>query len=553
MDRRSFLTSPARSGKRTAPGGYRTLAGLAPYTGPWTRTEALHLARRALFGVRKADVDALLAVSMSQAVDQLLTVSPAQATPTPPIKAYNETIDTAVPLGQTWVNTNPTDGGANSARRSSLVNWWTGRLINQENNLLEKMTLFWHNHFAVEFDVIGNGIFCYQNNALLRSKALGNFRTLVKDVTLNTGMLRYLNNYLNTATAPDENYARELQELFTIGKGADNASSLFTENDVKEAAKVLTGWGTDNASNSSVFRSSRHDSSNKTFSAFYNNTVITGRSGNDGALELDDLLNMLFTREEIALHICRKLYRFLVYYTIDAATEQEVIEPMAVIFRNSNYEIVPVLAALLKSEHFYDAVNRGCFIKTPADLVAGLCRQFGVVFPVESNYLANYSLWQVLSNQSADLQLALGNPPNVAGWPAYYQAPQFHQLWINSDTLPKRNLFSDTMLNNGISRNGSRIQVDVAAFTATLSNPADPNSLVEEAVIYLLGVPLSGVTQQQLKTDILLDGQADDGYWSAAWNTWVANPGNTTNATIVRNKLKALYQYLLRLPEYQLS
>ncbi len=552
MDRRSFFTTPLSARKPPA-APFRTQSGLTPYTGPWTREEALHLARRTLFGVQKADVDALLGMSPSQAVDQLLTLTPAQTAPPPPIKAYNESIDVAVPMGQTWVYTTPTDNGVNGARRASLTNWWMGRMIGQERNLLEKMTLFWHNHFAIEFDVTGIGIFCYQNNALLRSKALGNFRELVKDVTLNTGMLRYLNNYLNTATAPDENYARELQELFTIGKGADNASALFTENDVKEAAKVLTGWGIDSATNASTFRSSRHDSSNKTFSSFYNNAVITGRSGNDGALELDDLLNMLFTRDEIAPHICRKLYRWFVYYSIDAVTEQEVIEPLAQIFRNSNYDILPVLAALFKSEHFYDGVNRGCLIKPPVDIVAGLCRQFGVVFPDESNYVARYNLWQVLNGLCADQQQLPGQPPSVAGWTAYYQAPQFHQLWISSDTLPKRNLFTDTMLANGYSRSGSRIQIDVTAFTATLSNPADPNLLVEEAVFYLLGTPLTPATQQQLKTDILLDGQADDGYWSGAWNTFVANPGNTTNAAIVRNKLTTLYQYLLRLPEYQLS
>src|SRR4051812_47350170 len=138
-------------------------------------------------------------------------------------------------------------------------------------------------------------------------------------------MLRYLNGYLNTNTAPDENYGRELQELFTVGKGADNASPLFSEADVKAAARVLTGWTLNINTNSAVFIPSRHDTSNKPFSSYYNNTTVTGRTGTTaGDLELDDMLAMIFSNNDVALHICRKLYRWFVYYDIDAATETNV-------------------------------------------------------------------------------------------------------------------------------------------------------------------------------------------------------------------------------------
>ncbi len=551
MDRRDFLTAVKARQKDHNPGTFRTLSGVSLYAGVWDTEAIIHLLKRTMFGAKKADVDFFRTMTMSQAVDHLLDVSPAQTEPAPPVKTYNAAIDPGIPIGQTWVYTTQAD--SNAQRRNSLKNWWIGQMLNQERNILEKLTLMWHNHFVIEMDAVGSGIFSYQNNTILRKNALGNFKQFVKEISIDTGMLKYLNNYLNVNTAPDENYARELQELFTIGKGADNASAPFTEEDVKQAAKVLTGWGLDINDNTYLFRANRHDSSNKQFSAFYNNTVIAGRTLEDGKLELDDLLTMIFAKEEVSLHICRKIYRWFVYYEIDAATEQNVIAPLAQIFRNSGNEIKPVLAALLKSEHFFDAVNRGCMIKNPVDITVSLCREFSVAFPVITDYTAGYNMWEKLVANCSNMQQEPGQPPNVAGWPAYYQAPQYQQLWINADTLPKRNIFSDTMITTGFTKSGVTIIIDTTVFAASMPAPSNPNSLLQDSLTYLLRIPLSQQSRDQLKTDILLDGQANDIYWTTAWNTFVNNPGDTANANSVKTKLKALYQYIMQLPEYQLS
>jgi len=550
MDRKAFLSASMKRVSNPPLQLFRTLSGINQYTGAWTKEEVLHLLKRTMFGAKKADADFFGNMTLNQAVDYLLNVTPAQTTPPPPVKTYNATVDPSIAIGQTWVNTTQTN--SNSQRRNSLQNWWMGLMVNQERSILEKLTLMWHNHFVIEMDVVGSGIFCYLNNATLRKNALGNLKQFVKEITVDAGMLKYLNNYLNINTAPDENYARELQELFTVGKGADNASAPYNEEDVKQAAKVLTGWGINNNNNTYQFNANKHDSTNKQFSSFYNNTIITGRTLEDGKLELDDLLSMIFSREEVSLHICRKLYRWFVYYEIDAATEQNIIAPLAQIFRSSSYEIKPVLAALLKSEHFFDAVNRGCMIKSPIDIAVSLNREFNVSFPPVTDYVANYDMWDAINTNCSSMQQEPGQPPNVAGWPAYYQAPQYQQVWINADTLPKRNIFSDVMVTTGYRKNNVTIIIDVAAFTATLTNPGNPNILVEDAVTYLLRIPLSQQSLDQLKTDILLDGQANDTYWTTAWNTFVNIPGNTANTNIVKTKLKNLYQYLMRLPEYQL-
>lgn len=561
MDRRDFIS--AGKAKKEIPVQFsapaRTLSGLNPYTGPWTANEAMHLLRRTMFGAQKADVDAFTAMTMSQAVDSLLNVSVAQTQPPPPVKNYNNSVtptdpDNAIPQGQTWVNINTNDGTVNSGRVASFKNWWMGQMINQERNVLEKMTLFWHNHFATEADTINRAIWTYQNNAMIRKNALGNFKTFVKDVTIDPGMLQYLNGYLNTNTAPDENYGRELQELFTVGKGLDNATPPYSEADVKAVAKVLTGWQINVTTNTSVFNSSRHDSTNKQFSAFYNNTVITGRTGaTAGDLELNDLLNMIFATNDVAMHICRKLYRWFIYYDIDAATEINVINPLAQVFRSNNYDIKPVLSALFKSEHFFDVLNQGCIIKSPIDFVVGLCREFGVQFPVLSDFAGNYNCWQSVNSLSISFQQNIGDPPNVAGWIPYYQAPQFHEIWINSDTFPKRNQFTDQMLLTGYTRGGKTIKIDPTVFAKTLPAPADPNKLISDSIIYLFRMPLTQASMDQLKKDILLGGQTSDFYWSNAWNAWIANPNDMVNANIVKTKLKDLYQYLLKLAEYQLS
>ena len=567
MDRRDFLTAgKAKKVKivQTHPGGVgspaRTLSGINPYTGVWTSNEVIHLLKRTMFGAKKADVDFFAGMSMSQAVDYLLNVSPAQTQPLPPVKNYaNSTTpndpDAAIAAGQTWVNINTNDGGIESARVASFKNWWIGQMVGQERNILEKLTLFWHNHFSTETDVIGRAIWCYQNNTVLRKNALGNFKQFVREVTLDTGMLRYQNGYLNTNTAPDENFGRELQELFAVGKGADNASQGFAESDVKAAAKVLTGWQVNGTTNSSYFTSSRHDSTNKQFSSFYNNTVITGRTGaTAGDLELTDLLNMLFATNDVSMHICRKLYRWFIYYEIDATTEANVIAPLAQVFRTNNYDIKPVLSVLFKSEHFYDVLNQGCIIKNPVEIIVGLCREFSVVFPdASTDYAGAYNTWQSLNSLAITFQQNIGDPPNVAGWPPYYQAPQFHEIWINSDTFPKRNQFTDQMLSSGYTRGGKNIKVDPTIFAKTSPNPGDPNKLISDSIFYLFRLPLTQASMDQLKKDIILGGQTSDFYWTNAWNAWIANPNDTVNANIVKTKLKDLYQYLLKLAEYQLS
>ena len=543
MDRRSFITANTNT---KAP-EFRTNTGLMPYFPPFGNAEISHLLKRVLFGVKQADLSKVKGKTLDEVLDLLLIN---EAVPAPPVNNYNDTsyTDPNVPLGQTWV-TAPNDGNATSRRNTSFKSWWTGLLLNQNTSIHEKMILFWHNHFATETLDINDPRYVYKQHVLLRSFALGNFKAMVKEITLDPGMLRYLNGYLNNKTSPDENYGRELQELFTLGKGP---KSNYTENDVKQAARVLTGYTVNATTISSAFDPTKHDTGNKQFSAFYNNTLITGKTGAAGASELDELINMIFLQPETALYVCRRLYRFFVYYEIDQATETNVIEPLAAIFRSNNYEIKPVLKALFSSEHFFDPVNRACMIKGPIDFCVGLCREFNIIFPIQSDIVNQLYMHDYIRTQASNMQQNIGDPPNVAGWAAYYQEPQFHELWINADTLPRRNQLSDTLIGNGYTRNGKNIKIDILSFVDSLPNPADPNILIIDSLAIIYAIDISQQVRDFLKS-ILLSGQSTDSYWTAAWVTYKSNVNNAANKAIVLTRLQSMFKYLMNLPEYQLS
>jgi uncharacterized protein (DUF1800 family) len=529
------------------------LPSLSSYKGPWNEDAVKHLLRRTMFGAKKSEIKSFVDFGMTKSIQKLLDAT--EAFPNPPVKEYNPTnatvADTNILAGQTWVNDPATDGTVMSLRRASLKKWWIGNLVSQGTSLREKMTLFWHNHFAIESTDANNAQYVYKHFNLLRTNALGNVKTLVKSICTDPAMLVYLNGQSNRKGTPDENFAREIQELFVIGKGP---AAKFTESDVKEAARLFTGWRNNASQINSYFDIDRHDTGNKQFSSFYNNKLITGRNNSTAGIdEINDFINMLFDTNEAALFLCRKLYIWFVYYDITPEIESGIIVPMAKILRDNNYNVKPVLSALFSSEHFYDEMNRGCQIKSPVDLIVGMVREFEISFSSLDNYTVNYGLWNQLVSYCNFLQQNIGDPPDVSGWKAYYQAPSFYEYWLNSDTLPKRLQYTTNLLSNGYTFSGFKMIVDVFTYSRKMTSPRDPNKLIEEISVHLLGLPISLQHRNQLKKDILLSGQSEDYYWSGAWDTYISSPSNDTNTKYVKNAITSLIRYFLELPEYQLN
>lgn len=519
-------------------------SGLNPYSGPWTAVQAAHLLRRIGFGVKKADLDLLTSMSLNEAIDHILTPLP---TPPPPINNYDnpDYIDPVVQIGETWV-TAPYDGNAEGYRIQSWRGWWYDLMMGQGASIQERMTMFWHNHFSTQTDIVYWGRGVYEHNTKLRAAALGNFKALTKTITTDGMMLIYLNGYLNTKGAPDENYARELQELFTIGK--DNPNH-YTEEDVVAAARVLTGWKLNFEENTSYHAPVDHDFGDKQFSAFYNNTVIPGSVF--GEQELDALLDMIFAKNEVAEYVCRKLYRWFVYYHIDDNTEQNVIQPLAAIFRDNNYEIKPVLEALFQSDHFFETAQTGCFIKTPVDMVLGVMRSFNTEVPGTTLW-DKFVLQYYLTYYMSDMKMRLGDPPNVAGWQAFRQSPQYYRLWINGDSLRLRNQFTDAMTAYYFETDNDRMSFDLIAFVSQFSNPGDPNALVNDVTNLLLPQPLSAAKKFLLKS-ILLSNLPNDSYWTNAWTQYITDPSDPMSLEVVQSRLVGFHLYLTRLPEFQLA
>lgn len=520
---------------------------LSAYNGAWGSNEIIHLLKRTMFGAKKVDLDHFKSKSLAQTVDELLTPLPFKNDP--PINDYDTVGNFAVPLGKTWLNV-PYNEKEDGYRVVSFRKWTMQVFLNQDRSIREKMLLFWHNHFATQVNV-GRSNTIWNHHSLLRSDALGNFKELTRKITLDCHMLQYLNGEENTKLAPNENYARELQELFCIGKGP---AARFTEDDVKQAAKVLTGWKVNPDAGISYFKEDDHDSSDKTFSSFYNNTVIKGRSGpGAGELELTDLLNMLFSNKETALFICRRLYRWFVNHTIDEATEKNIIVPLAAILEKNKFEIKPVLKALLSSNHFFDPAIYGAQIKSPIDFCIGLQREFNVEYAPQESFFVNYSMLTFLLEFCGQMGQGYSDPPNVSGWPAYYQAPGFYEAWINTFTYPKRNEFSTTFVDYGFNREGHFFSVDVHAFARSFDRPGDPDALISDSLELLYRVPVSEESKKTLKINTLLSGQSQDHYWTEAWDEYIKNPEDAVAKNTVETRLKNLYRYIVSSPEYQLA
>lgn len=530
-------------------------SGLDPYTGVMDDEALMHLLRRSLFGVRKSDLLAFRGLSLSQSVNKILSLD---SPPAPPVNDYNKPeeniIDPDVPFGETWVNASYGDG-LEGERVISLKSWLIKNAINQNPTIEEKMLFFWHNLLPTKAWDVFYGKLSYDYYNMLRANLLGNYKTMIRSLTLDPAMLIFLNGASSNKDAPDENYGRELQELFCIGKGVQ---ANFTESDVQAAARVLTGWGFDWAEYelsgylNTKFNTWGHDTADKQFSSFYGNKLIEGKTGESGAEELDELLDMIFDNEESALYICRRLYTFFVYHEIDQNAEEKIIIPLAKIFRDSNYEVMPVIKMLLSSEHFFDTANRGAMIKSPKEFILGNWRTLAMKGLDSDDIVDQKDQHQSLLWRMSAQGLEVADPPSVSGWPAYYQTPSFDKYWITTDTISTRAQITDSLVYWGIwIRDGVQIPVDLIDFLKLLDQPEDPNEMLKESSLLLHGIPISNDGINSLKA-ILLSGQSDDAYWTTAWTQLTNDPENIEYKQVVENRLKPTFQNLLQLAETQL-
>jgi uncharacterized protein (DUF1800 family) len=522
---------------------------LDKYTGEWTFAQAAHLLRRTTYGPSIAEINKVTSLGLDGAIALLLSDIPL---PEPPLNIeFGD--DPDVPLGETWVEAPQNEFARRSNyRRRSIRSWILRLAFNKELNIREKMVLFWHNHFVVAD--IQDPRYLYKYLTTIRTHCIGDFLQLTKEITIDPAMLRYLNGNQNTVNAPNENYARELLELFTVGKGALAGSgdyTTFTEKDVEAMAKVLTGWR-DIGHNSarvpvvySTYVNNRHDRSAKQLSERFNNAVIE----NQGEEEYAHLIDVIFKSEYVAQFIARKLYRWFLYYEITDEVEQEIILPMAQLIRENDYVIEPALRAFLTSTHFFESDQIGCMIKHPLDFLVSAFKSFDVPFPERE--IDAYRLRLGIFEFSALLQMEIFGHPSVAGWKAFYQSPSFYQIWINSTTLPLRKVIIDVLTVVGIDIRGSdNVKIDLFHVVDNLVNPFDPNKMINELASIMFPKPISEGQLANLK-NALIPGLPDF-EWTDEYAAYRDNPDNNEIRRTVETRLIILFNVMMNMPEYHL-
>jgi uncharacterized protein (DUF1800 family) len=589
---------------------------LPEYNGALGTKRAAHLLRRATFGANPTQIKNFAAMTPAQAIDALFPSSELPM-PLPPIDPQT---------GQEWVTAGPT--GANS-EEFKLGQYYMGWLLAQmmayqipDNQALaystrEKIVFFLHTHFTCVANKVQSSRALYFQNQLFRQYAFDNlpstfeknFKTLTAKVSVDNAMIKLLDGRLNVKGNPNENYGRELLELYSIGRGLEGKVTpgpdagdygVYTEQDVQTAARVLSGWDEDDEFGTldpdtllprgkvkgTPTNASAHDMEDaatpKQFSARLGNMVVTpdpaklngGDATEDSMLdELRQLVDVIYDQPDnrTARNICWKLYRFFVYAPHDVyapgnlveSIDSQIIDVLASDFRNNGYKLQPVLENLLRSQHFYEFAagyaddNFGGIIKSPIDLVIGTLKTFGYQLPdVSVDAEAFYMATTQLLYEFQMMGLHFYEPFDVAGYEGYHQFPLYHRAWITPTSLANRYAFIRSVFT---SNNDGLFQVDPLTFvTDHLSDVApDAQELAKAVAEFLLPVsqslsmnapdPNAEITFERMNYFVnAFLGTFPASYWTENWNDY-------TDLEELRGFLRQLFNAMLQSPEYQLQ
>jgi len=493
-------------------------SSLAPYTTPLDGQRAQHLYRRLGFSASVQTINQAIGQTAGNLVDSLIL----EAQNMPPL---------AAPTWADWNNSNyPEDddqrGQLMRSQQEEFKLAYTNSLL--DNNLRDRLSFFWSNHFVTELDVYNCNSFLYHYINCLQRNAIGNFKTFVSEIGLTSAMLYYLDGVYNNGNNPNENYARELYELFTLGEG-----NGYTEQDIIETAKALSGYvergelGCEQV----VFDPTKFNTENKT---------IFGRTGNWG---YDDVIDILFEERanEIGYFICKKLYEFFVHPdATDAANNAKtIIDGLTATFISNNFELAPVLSQLFKSQHFFDDEAIGVIIKSPFDLYLNITKETGFEYD-------NTTIGSAI-NYSGMLGQDLFDPFDVAGW-------QRNRDWINTNFMIGRWLTMEAIVDGFYQDNPEQFRT----FAMDAVGPANSNTSNPEIVVRAIVdkiTPKGLFTQQDFDNamsafkieDVPEDYYGPD-YIPGGQSLWILSVSQE-----VPSQVHLLIRHLTRQPEFQLK
>lgn len=590
---------------------------LSPLTGTLGVKRAAHLLRRTCLGGSKSEIDSFASLTAAEAVQQLFdNALPDVGYPVDPL------------TGQEWITTGNAVSEGFELERYFLA-WHIGQMLGHGVDpsiqlpfiFRERLVYFFHTHFTTKRSVVGSARGLYYQQALFRLFAFDqddivippedpddpdsmetivprNFKQLTKKLSVDNAMLVFLDGRFNVKGSPNENYARELLELYSIGRGLEGNVPepefegdyfFYTEEDVQAGARVLSGFNVDPSFSNideetglprGVVRggttASSHEEGTKTFSSrMSNGSVIPddtlelgGNPTEESVLdEISQFVDLIYDQNETAIAICREVYRFFVYHQIDVALQEDIIQDMADVFTANEFKIQPVIEALLTSEHFYDAGagfddnNFGSLIKSPIDMVLGFIRNFEIQLPDYTTELDMYyeytgALLGAMRNQGMDYY----EPFEVAGYAAYHQFPIFNRSWITTNYLTNRYNFIRSSVSDGTMMEMG--QVDILQFvrdnfSAEASNARDLIIAVAEYFLptaenLTFDTPDVGeLTVERLNyflTAFLYSPQIDPDPEVSWTNRWDNNLDNE----VLANQLTSLFNAMLQSPEYQL-
>jgi uncharacterized protein (DUF1800 family) len=448
---------------------------------PWDIRKVGHLYRRASFGATSSDLEDGLKAGPNRSVDRLLKGGS-------PRKAFEEQ---SAEMAQSIAR-------ANNGQLARA--WWLYRMLQSPHPLREKLTLFWHNHFATSNAKVNHAGFMLGQYELMNRHALGSFRALLQEMSTDPAMMVWLDTSVSKKGMPNENYARELIELFSLGIGH------YTEKDVREAARAFTGWEIQQAKG--VFNPARHDDGDKT---------VLGQKGKWTGAEI---VRICLEQRSTPYFITGKLYRFLISETVPATSE--LLEPLATQFRKSDYDFGALVETMLRSNLFFSPAVYRTRVKSPVDFALGIVRS-----------LEARSGTTTLAAALEGLGQSLFYPPSVKGWDG-------GPAWLNGQTL----LFRQNL-----------------ALTLSSSEDTDPHDGVRRPAPFLLAQKHGKRTDAELvdfflrlflQDDVSPDSRARLLQYQEYAHK-LATPVYWTEQDAVEHRVRALCHLVLTLPEYQLD
>ncbi len=451
--------------------------------GPWPckalpQDEAVHLLLRTGFGATTTQMRALEPMSRAQAIRAILDSVRGHAVTPPPAFLAASRPDWQAHHKSQDDEAKRVFNRARDAEAVQLKAWWYSEMLASPSPFTERMVLFWHNHFTSSMDKVRQPDILFRQNALYRTHAIGNFRTLLHAVAKDPAMVRYLDSQANKKGAPNENFARELLELFTLGEGN------YSERDIREAARAFTGWHMNDVSGDFRFNKGQHDDADK--------TVL----GKTGKLDGGDVIDTILARPEVATFLTAKFWREFVSDTPDAAE----LSRLADIYRDSGYDTRKLLDAIFASDAFWAPYNRGTLVKSPVELLIGTVRTFEIPISDTTPFV----------EYGKRLRQDIFNPPNVKGWPGGAWWITTHTLLERREALMRLLNGSDLAAGAGMASGAMTAGAAMPGIAAWVTgNPAMTASPASAAHLLLSVAPVmappDGRTARALVEDLVLD------------------------------------------------